>query len=174
MANTFVALATVTVGAGQLTTVEFSNIPSTYTDLKIVMSARVVRTTDARSGSRLWFNNTTSLWGSFRVAGYDANSVIADAGGSSYYDQPQPTAGQATANTFANIEYYIPQYAGSQSEKTIYSLGTTENNSTSSWIMDFGNGRWTSSNAITNIKIDGNGHNFGQYSTFTLYGIKNS
>lgn len=174
MANTYVAIATTTVGASDVTTIEFANIPSTYTDLKIVASSRVTRAGQTRSGSRLWFNSSASSWGSIRIAGYDSNSTISDAGGSTYYNQPQPTASSATASTFANMEFYIPRYAGSQSEKTIYSLSGTENNSTTSWIIDYGSGFWSSTAAITNIKIDGNGYNYTQYSTFTLYGIKNS
>lgn len=173
MANTHIPIATTTVGSGGATTIEFASIPSTYTDLKIVGSWRVDRAGQTRSGSRLWFNSNTSAWTSIRIAGYDSNSTISDLGGSTYFNQPQPTASAATASTFGSVEFYIPNYAGSQ-EKTIYSMSTTENNNATAWIIDYSGGVWGSTAAITNIKIDGNGYNFVQYSTFTLYGIKNS
>jgi hypothetical protein len=173
MANTYIAISTSTVGSGGATTIEFANIPSTYTDLKLVGSWRVDRAGQTRSGSRLWFNSNTSAWASIRLAGYDSNSVLSDAGGSTYFNQPQPTASSATANTFGSVEFYIPNYAGSQS-KTLYSMSGTENNSTTAWILEFDGGLWDSASAITNIKIDGNGYDFVQYSTFTLYGIANA
>lgn len=173
MANTYVALATTTVGAGGTATIEFANLPTTvYTDLKIVVSARIDRAV-TRQSLNLWFNSSTGSWQSIRVAGYDSNSYLSDAGSTTYYQIPQGVGTSATASTFSNSEYYILDYRGSQ-QKTVYSQSATENNSTSAWILDFGSGVWANTAAITNIKIDGNGHNFGQYSTFTLYGIKNS
>ena len=40
MADTFVKIATVTVGSGGAATIDFSSIPSTYTDLCIKHSLR--------------------------------------------------------------------------------------------------------------------------------------
>lgn len=171
MPITYVAIANTTVGVDDVTTIEFANIPSTYTDLKIVVSSRVTRAGQTRSGSRLWFNSSTSFWASKRLAGYDSNSILSDSGTANYFDNPQPTASAATASTFSSTEFYIPNYAGS-SHKSIIADSATENNSASAWIIDLSVGRWANTAAITNIKIDGNGYDYTRYSTFTLYGIK--
>ena len=43
MANTFKKIQTVTVGSGGAASIDFTSIPQTYTDLKIVLSARTNR-----------------------------------------------------------------------------------------------------------------------------------
>jgi len=172
MANTYVAIATTTVGAGGTATIEFANLPIIYTDLKIVVSARMDRAV-TRQSLNLWFNNSTGSWQSIRVAGYDSNSTLSDAGSTTYYQIPQGVGTNATASTFSNSEYYILDYRGSQ-QKTLYSQSVTENNSTTAWMIDFGSGVWANTAAITNVKIDGNGYNFLQYSTATIYGISNA
>jgi hypothetical protein len=40
MANTMVKIQTITVGASPAASIEFTNIPQTFTDLKIVASIR--------------------------------------------------------------------------------------------------------------------------------------
>jgi hypothetical protein len=170
MANTYVPIATTTVGSGGTTTIEFASIPQTYTDLKIVVSARMDRAV-TRQSLNVWFNNSTGSWTGRRLAGYDSSSVLSDVASTTYYQIPQGTGTSATASTFSNSEYYIPNYTSSNN-KSILSDSVTENNSITAWISDLGAGLWSNTAAITSIKIDGNGYNFLQYSTITLYGIK--
>ncbi len=172
MANTYVPIATTTVGSTSVTTITFSSIPNTYTDLLLKVSARMDRAV-TRQSLNLWFNNSTGSWSGRRLAGYDSNSVLSDTASTTYYQIPQGTGTNATSSTFSNSEFYIPSYNASRN-KIISSDSVTENNSATSWIIDLGVGLWTSTSAITVIRIDGNGFNFLQYSTATLYGIKNS
>ncbi len=170
MANTYIAIATTTVGSGGAANIEFTSIPQTYTDLVIKVSARMDRAVD-RQSLNVWFNNSTGSWSGKRLAGYDSGSKLSDNSSTTYYQIPQGTGTTSTASTFSNSEYYIPNYAGS-TNKTISSDSVTENNSSTSWIVDLGAGLWSNTAAITSLKIDGNGYNFLQYSTATLYGIK--
>ncbi len=172
MPTTYKAIATTTVGAGGTATIEFAAIPNTYTDLKVVVSARFDRAV-TRQSMNLWFNNSTGSWSGKRLAGYDSGSTLSDNAPTTYYQIPQGTGTSATASTFANTEFYIPNYLSS-TNKSVSSDSVTENNSSTAWIVDLGAGLWSNTAAITSIKLDGNGYNFLQYSTATLYGIKNS
>ena len=172
MANTYIAIATTTVGPSGITTIEFASIPQTYTDLALKVSARMNRAVD-RQSLNVWFNSSTGSWSGIRLAGYDSGSTLSDTSSTTYYQIPQGVGTTATASTFSNSEYYIPNYTSSN-KKSISSDSVTENNSSTSWIVDLGAGLWSNTAAITNIKIDGNGWDFLQYSTATLYGIKSS
>lgn len=172
MTLTYTPIATTTVGSGGTTTITFSSIPTTYTDLLIKVSARMNRAV-GRQSLNVWFNGSTGSWTGRRLAGYDSNSTLSDTSSTTYYQIPQGTGTSATANTFCNAEYYIPNYRSS-TNKTIMSDSVTENNSTTDWIVDLGVGLWSNTSAITSISINGNGFDFLQYSTVTLYGIKDS
>jgi hypothetical protein len=79
----------------------------------------------------------------------------------------------ATASTFASQEVYIPNYAGSTNKSaSVDSVG--ENNATNA-VNDLLANLWSQTTAINQLTIfSGNTANFVQYSTATLYGIKNS
>ena len=80
--------------------------------------------------------------------------------------------GTYTANTFSNFSTYIPNYAGSNNKS--YSVdGVTENNATASYQIMYA-GLWSNTAAINQITLVPDTLNFVQYTTATLYGIKNS
>ena len=54
-------IATITVGAAGAASINFTNIPQIYTDLKIVMSART--TYNAPTGQYISFNGSTTYHG---------------------------------------------------------------------------------------------------------------
>ena len=61
MALTFSAIATVTVGSGGTANIEFTSIPSTYTDLKLMLSGRTSNNDSLHYGPNyITFNNDTS------------------------------------------------------------------------------------------------------------------
>jgi len=173
MATTYSLISSVTVGSGGAANMEFTSIPATYTDLLLKVSARINRSGENRQSMNLTFNSSTGSWTGIRLAGYDSNSILSDNSSTTYYQIPQATASNATANTFASADFYIPNYASSNN-KSVSSDSVTENNSTTSWIIDLGAGLWSNSAAITAIKLDGNGYNFEQYTTAYLYGISNA
>ena len=167
MANTFKKIQTVTVGSGGAANIEFTSIPQTYTDLKLVVSGRG-DFAGTREKYTLTFNNAATTYSYKRLAGYDSSLVLSDTGLG-----PQATGANATASVFASAEFYIPNYTGSN-QKSWSSDSVTENNSTSSWIVDLNVGLWTTTDAITSIKIVIQGPaNFVQYSSATLYGVSN-
>jgi hypothetical protein len=172
MANTFVALATVTVGSGGANTIVFSSIPQTYTDLEIKLSARSSRNAGAHSNVYIKFNTSTSGY-SFRWLEVNDTNVRS----TNNSTQMMNTINQDTdtASTFGNMSIYIPNYAGSNN-KSLSVDGVSENNSSSTYQLGIIAGLWSNTAAITDItlNVEAGSFDFKQYSTATLYGIKNS
>jgi hypothetical protein len=160
-----VAIQTVTVGAGGAASIEFTNIPQTYTDLKIVCSARADDNGVADGFGIIAFNATTTGFSSKLLQG----SGTAVTSASPTYRNSIVVGAGATANTFSNVEFYIPNYTSSNNKS--YSVeSVTENNGTESYVS-FAAGLWSNSAAITSIKLADDTKTIFQYSTATLYGV---
>lgn len=162
MANTFVAIATTTVGSGGASTIEFTSIPGTYTDLAIKTSLRVSNAVTAVDVN-IKFNTSDANKTILYLSG-DGATVSS---GSFASTSAVATGASATANTFSNCELYFPNYAGS-TNKSFSIDRATENNATTAYAALLA-GLWAQTAAITGISFHGN---FVQYSTATLYGIK--
>ena len=170
MATTYEAIATVTVGSGGAATFGFTSIPATYTDLLVVASLRSDRASNSIDNGWIYLNSDTSsgnytkrrVWGDGSAV-YSATTYDLD------YYYPGSTA---TASTFGNLYYYIPNYAGSNNKS--FSVDSSQENNATIAINNLTAGLWSSSSAITSITFDLNNGNFVQYSSATLYGIKNS
>ena len=165
MAANYILLERIELNASAAS-VTFSNIPQTgYTDLKLVISARTTRAleTDAIS---LSFNGVATNQTSRYVEGTGAS-----AGSSSLTSfRTQATGATATANTFGNSEFYIPNYTGN-TFKSASSDGVSENNATAAYAWLVAN-LWSSTAAITSITVtDLNSADFVANSTFSLYGL---
>ena len=163
--NTYTLISSVTVGAGGASSIDFTSIPATYTDLLVKVSAR---DTNANGEFYLRFNSSTTnysdrwLYGSGSSAASTTNTKIDLFLASSGY----------TANTFGNTEIYIPNY-NSSNYKSVSSDSVQENNATGSYTL-LEAGLWSSTSAITSVNLIPAGGTFAQYSTAYLYGIKNS
>ena len=173
MPDTFIKIASVTVGSGGASTIQFSSIPSTYTDLCLKVSGRVDAAgnyqsmamafnagSPASAFSQRWVNGNGSAVAS---GSYGANTTL--------YPFYLPAAG-ATSSTFGSGEIYVCNYANTSVYKAISIDGVTETNATDAR-AELGAMLWSSNNAVSSITLYGN-TNFVQYSTATLYGIKNS
>jgi len=71
MADTFVKIATVTVGAGGATSIDFTSIPSTYTDLQLFASLRD-NTSATGKDYKIEFNGVTTAYTYRRIYGDSA------------------------------------------------------------------------------------------------------
>jgi hypothetical protein len=169
MATTYEAIATVTVGAGGASSIDFTSIPGTYTDLLIQFSVR--GTLNAGSGvTYLQFNGDTTSTNYQYIRMLGSGSAASSASGDDYIiDVVQ--GDNATVSTFGSESIYITNYAGS-SFKSVSNDFVGENNGTLAYMGLFAF-LWESTSAITSIKLSGNG-SLKQYTTATLYGIKNS
>jgi len=169
MANTYVAISTVTVGSGGASTIDFTSIPAAYTDLLLVSSVRTSRAAYQES-LNMSFNGLTTNRTNCRL--YSDGSAAASTTGSTMYGG-QASGATATANTFSNSTVYIPNYT-SANFKSSSEDGASENNAASA-LLDLNANLWSATAAITQITLTPeNSGTIQQYSTATLYGIKSS
>ena len=173
MANTFTKIATVTVGSGGASTIDFNSIPATYTDLVIKMSARTTVSGDFDT-FRMTINSSTGTYSNILVRAEDSVASSTSVTGQAQLRWLGSAEGDtATANTFGNFEIFFPNYASSNAKSMSADYVTEKNSSTGSY-QGLGAGLWSGTAAITDISIYQAGYNFKQYSTATLYGISNS
>jgi len=168
MANTFELIASSTVGSGGAASIDFTSIPSTYTDLCLKVSGR-----SASSGVNnytLEFNNLSTNFSRRNLFGSGSSVGSGSASNNTTFAIGEPNT--YTANTFDNLEIYFPNYAGS-SNKSFSIDAVTENNATESYAV-LEAGLWSNTSAINRIKIFPSGSTFLQYSTAYLYGVKNA
>ena len=167
MANTFELIASSTVGAGGASSIDFTSIPSTYTDLCIKISLRSDRAIEIDDQIIVKPNNSSSSLTYIHVRG---NGATATSG--SVNRTYVPSAG-TTSNTFGNGEIYIPNYAGS-ANKSFYIDTVSENNATTGY-DSMQAVLWSNTAAINQVVIAPvSGTGFVQYSTAYLYGVKNA
>jgi hypothetical protein len=167
MADTFVKIASVVVGAGGAASMAFSSIPSTYTDLCLKSSIRTNRGTFTADLIRVDFNGSSASQTSRLIEG---SSTTVGNISLSTTQVVSATTSVSTANTFSNSELYIPNYTSS-TNKSISSDSVTENNAVQGPLY-LAVGLWSNTAAITSITLTNvNSATFQQYSTATLYGI---
>jgi len=167
MANTFIKIQTVTL-TGTQANIEFTSIPQTYTDLKVVMSARVNAASDSET-CKMTFNGVTTGYSNRYV--YSSGSAASSGSDTQSFVFRVPS-GNATASVFSNGEVYIPNYT-SANHKLFTDESVAENNATASGMI-FAQNLWANTAAITSITVTPLSGSFVQYSTATLYGIKSS
>jgi hypothetical protein len=170
MANTYEAIATVTVGSGGAANIEFTSIPGTYTDLVVKASVRSDSGTPAYTSLRLLPNGSSSN-GSTRWIRGNGAAASSNVDATGIYAGESDTAG-ATANTFASIEWYISNYAGSNYKS--FSIDSAHENNTTTAFLHLLAGLWSNATVISSITLDLAAGNFVEHSSATLYGIKNS
>ena len=172
MANTFELIASSTLSSSA-STITFSSIPATFTDLCLKISVRTNRA-NAADGMAMYYNGDTTF------ARYTAKELFGDgsAAGSSSWPQGNDeftyvSGDSATANTFANTEIYIPNYAGS-TQKSASADSVGETNATTIR-MNLAAGLYNQTTAISSITLKPvSGTLFLTYSTAYLYGVKNA
>jgi hypothetical protein len=160
-------IATVTVGSGGSSTVSFTNIPQTYTDLKLLISGRTSRSA-VYGEMHMRFNGSST--------DYSARALEATGSTAGSYTETsirvELNGNTATASTFGNAEFYIPNYTSSN-YKSVSLDSVTENNATA--VDSFFKAQlWSNTAAITQIDIGYGTGTISEFSTFTLYGIRNA
>jgi len=164
MPSTYTPIATNTLGSAA-SSVTFSSIPGTYTDLILISTAGV---TSGAVNFAVRFNSDsgtnysrTVLSGTGSAASTDRNTnltytILNDYG---YLD--------TTLNT--NIIGQIMNYSNSTTFKTVLSRTNNADNGTSACVN-----LWRNTAAITSLVILPTSSTFLAGSTFSLYGVKNA
>ena len=161
MPSTYTAIATTTLSSSQ-TTISFSSISSSYTDLRLVAVP---------------FSTANGMNCQFRLNG--------DTGTNYSYTQMRASGSTITSTRISNDTYFnnlnmgvytttpqiykydIMNYANATTNKTVL-MRFDENTGWAACSV----GLWRSTSAITSITLTAITNQFASGSTFTLYGIK--
>jgi hypothetical protein len=164
MASTYEPIATTTLGTAA-STITFSSIPATYTDLRIVF----IGTSASFANPLLRFNSDTgSNYSQTSLYGNGSSAVSARTTSQTSITIPVYGMDPTNPNLYA-IDVF--SYAGSTNKTCLISTSEDDNGA-----GRVGNqvGLWRNTSAINTILITGSGTNFDIGTTATLYGIKNA
>ncbi len=166
MALQLYKIATVEVGSAGASSIDFTSIPQGYTDLKLVISARVTFGGTYYDTDVAFNGSTASMTRRFLYG--DGSTVASSSASNSRFTWSSSPS--ATANTFSNAEIYIPNYSGS-TNKSVSSDTVVETNATTGNLLAFVAGLWSNTAAINQVTLTPTSGTFIQYTTATLYGI---
>ena len=165
------SIATVSVGSGGSSSIDFTSIPSTFQHLQIrgivrsnlsATAAGFIMRFNSDSGSNYATHNLLGDGASTQANAYTSNTYI--------YPSDYAPAASATASIFGTMVIDILDYANTNKYKTSRNLfGTDLNGSGHVGIVS---GVWMNTNAITSVSLKFTTSNAVQYSHFALYGIK--
>lgn len=151
----------VTVGSAGATSITFSAIPGTYTDLVLLYSGR------GNNGISQPTINLNSSASSFtdRVLYTSSGGTVGTYAGTT--DLLRTNNSGQTANVFSNGQIYIGNYTSNTTKYLQWDVAT-EDNSTYTY-MGIGATQWAQTAAITSITL--NLSSWVEHSTAYLYGI---
>lgn len=157
--STYVPIATQTLGSAAAT-VTFSSIPSTYTDIVIIISGTVSNDTNAYmrfNGDSSSLYSSTELYGNGSSAGSGRDTNNTRVGIGNLYSSGQNT-------TIINLM----NYANTTTYKTHISRESSPTN-----LVEANVGLYRSTSAISSVVFSLlSTYTFSTGTTFTLYGIK--
>lgn len=167
MPVTYEPIATVTLGS-EASSIVFSSIPATYTDLRLVMVG--VKPSATNSAPRVQFNTDTGASTNYSYTRLDgegttaSSTTVANHAGIPliFFD-----ALVTTTPKLGTLEIF--NYRGS-TNKTCLNVESSDRNGSGRVVVAVG--MWRNTAAITTITInDNSSRNFGVGTTATLYGI---
>ena len=162
MASALTALATYTIPTGSaFTLITFSSIPSTYRDLRVVVTGA----TDAEGNIFLKINgDASSNYSQVNMRSFATSSAASSSGTGARVNSNYST-GLQTSSRAINI-YDIFDYAQTNKHKSILIRANHSDE------VDAIAARWASTSAITSLSITANdAAAFTAGSTFSLYGV---
>jgi hypothetical protein len=162
------------VGDGS-TSITWTNVPTIYTDLRIMALAKDTSTTNPTVNWGLRFNTDSGsnyyyrrFWNNNGAANAAAETTTSIIGGA-------VTTNKSTITDFASpIDIYIPNYRSSNAKIAIISSSGHSLDATSVNTNSHSGGRWSGTSAITSITLFTSGSGWDTKSDFFLYGIKSS
>ena len=162
MPATYEPIATTTLGSAA-STITFSSIPATYTDLRLILNYIQSGSFDAR----MQFNGDTATnYSSTRMSG-DGTTAASSRQTSVNYILGSHTIQDGSAIKLMTADIF--SYAGS-TNKTALITSTEDRNGAGATMQLVG--LWRSTSAITSINLLTSTNNFATGTIATLYGIK--
>ncbi len=158
-------LQVITVGATAVSSVTFSNIPSTYSHLQIRGIARM----SSNAAFKVTFNGSTGTYRNHYLEGTGATAIA----GTDTLSHIELYPGISTANIFTGLVWDILDYANTNKNKVIRAFSGYDANGTG--YIDLDSGLWVNTAAITSITVACTASaTFQQYTQFALYGVKSA
>lgn len=167
------AISSVTLSAAQ-SSVEFNNIPGTYTHLQLRF---IYRSTYNGGNASIYirYNGDTgnNYWKYHQIFGDGSSAVSNNEGVTSFSSIGYGLGATATANVYSVAITDILDYTSTNKHKVHKSFNGFDVNGAGGYII-FRSGMWfpSSISAINSITLIPEFGSFTQYSSFTLYGIK--
>lgn len=171
MATTYTLISS-NILSTNTSSITFSSIPSTYTDLVVLLT---LRSGSAGTTCNITFNGDTATnYNQTNMSTTASNTINStNSSANTKFDISQFVVGSgATANTFSSGKMYISNYL-SNNQKNVFFTAHNEGNATGV-VSRQASGTYNTSSAITDITFDSLGTNYVTGSSFYLYGIKNS
>ena len=159
------ALATVTVGGTNVSTIDFVGIPTGYKHLQLRYNQRT--NTGGVINTTMTFNGDTAANYSWHGLYGDGTSALALGAASS--SNVFTGVASSTATTFSVGVIDILDYANTNKFKTVRTLCGADWNGSGYSVMYSGN--WRSTNAVTSISF-AFANAATQYTTYALFGVK--
>ena len=162
MATTYTPIATTTLGSA-VNSVTFSSIPSTYTDLVLVIQYQ----SSANCVANITFNNDTATnYSTTYLSG--SGTAAASTRGSNETSIGTVWSGANFNGKLGQIIVQVQNYSNTTTYKTALNRTSSAGGEATATV-----GLWRSTSAINRIDVTGTvAANFSIGSTFTLYGIK--
>lgn len=168
--TSYESISTTTVGAGGSSFVEFTSIPNTYKHLQVRM---LTRGSISATGTNVNVQFNSDTGNNYITHWLDGNGTTAlgeNSGTTNLIYLGYGSGANASANVFGSSVWDILDYTNTNKATTCRSLCGFDNNG--SGFVALISGLWTSTAAVTSLKISPNSGTFSQYSSFALYGIK--
>jgi len=171
MALTYTLIATVNPTSGA-TVIDFNNIPSTYTDLRIVINGR------SSNGANAWIGGSMAINGGAADSGIGYQRMYLYNTGGSVSIVADTSAGgfgmnngtNTTALTYGVSVMYFPNYGWANYKQAIFRGSNT--NATSSTALTLQNAaNITTTSAISRITFSIPTYTYTSDTTASLYGI---
>lgn len=159
---------------GTPSTVTFSSIPQTYTDLKFVYSVKSTFSGNAVDSMQIRPNGSASNLNERRLlteingtSGSLVSNNVAD-----FYIRIQ---GDSETSTFGSGDLYISNYSSSTLNKAMLSYSTNATGGART-LMSITSGLWSNTSPLTSLTfiLESSGTGFANNSTFYLYGISSN
>ena len=176
MTTTMQLIAKQTVGASGAASVTFSSIPPSYTDLKVVISARTAVSGNTDGISLSINGSNANLSGRYFFYNGNAGGSVNASTNIATQESGWINGNSSVASAFSNVELYFPNYTSNVAKS--YSVDSIQENNTTgtnSMYMGLWGILWNPGiqQAITSLTFTPSA-SFSEYTTIYLYGISNS
>ena len=168
-AGAFEPIATVTVGPGGASSIEFTSIPGTYQHLQVRVISKSVNS--AGDSGDLTFNGDTANNYAYHSLYGTGASAAAEAGTTRANIPSLRLVTSSSTSVFGAHVIDILDYASTSKNKTVRTFSGDDRNGSGAVFLN--SGLWFATPAaVTSIKFTGRSFNIAEHSTAALYGIK--